>query len=488
MFNKERTPNFEANPVVKVSDINSLLGYDLIVDEISNAIEVKKKENGKICVVIDCYHGVGQEEIFDNLVSKLDADLIINSEQAKYPEKIIFDKFKKFIVPEDRTYGVFSVGDITEFFNNDDVIRLREEIDHTDGVTVIYGVGASIIHCGDILIYGNIARQEIKDRYRKGLDNWGAENYDEEPLKKDKRGTFLEWRMMDKHKRSLFDKLDYMIDFNIPMKPVLISADGYRNAIIQVSKRPFSPVPIFIKSIWGGKWIQKVLGVHQDWENVGWGMTGILDYQSIKLQCGGNIVEIPCMDLIYYKPKQFLGKKTYYTWGYKCPLHINFLDTWHGGNLSLQVHPLTSYAFDVFNSSYGHHESYYILDSSDHSSVYLGLKEGIKVSNMVEELLEAQKGTEIFDDSKYVNNIPVKKHDHVFIPSGTVHASGEGTLVLEIDAFCFATFKLWDWGRVDYDGKPRPINIDHGQYNIEEDFQGEWVYDNLVAKQPLVEK
>ena len=487
MFYKNRKPNFNLNPVSKLEGLSSEKGYEQIRNVLKNRIKNELGGKKRVIVIIDTYHGVNQEELFNNLVDRLGADLIINSDDAKYPEEIIFERFKKFINPSDRTYGVFSVCEVSEFFNDKVIDKIRNQIENTNGIIVIYGVAASVIDRGDILVYGNITQQEIINRLARGLDNWGAGNYKEEILKKQKRGQFLEWRVLDRHKRSLQRIMDYMIDFNIQMEPVMISGDDYRKAITMMTKKPFEPVPIFTKAIWGGQWIQKVIGANLDDENVGWGITGILEFQSFKMQCGSNTIEIPCNDLIYYKPREILGNKIFYFWGYRNPVHVNFLDTWGGGNLSLQVHPTTDYAFEVFNSSYGHHESYYIFDATDHSSVFLGLKEGAKVSEMVEDLEKAQE-TAQFDASKYVNQISVKKHDHVFIPGGTVHCSGEGTVVLEIDEFCFATFKLWDWGRIDFDGKPRPINIDHGQYNIQENFQGQWVYDNLISKQKEVDR
>lgn len=488
MYEKNRTPNFEANPVTTIEGVSSHKGYEQITRQLLERINFERKTNEKLVVVFDIYHGVDPDKLYGEIIQKLDADLVINSEEARLPEEIIAKRFEKFIVPEDRTYGKYSVSTVDEYFDDELVAGQKEAVAKASGLIVVYGIAASIISSGDILVYGNITYEELNFRLAMGLDNWGAKNYDEELLKKQKRGMFIEWRMLDRHKRPLLKSLDYMIDFVSADEPVMVTGDDYRKAIVNLTNRPFKPVPIFMKSIWGGSWMQKVLGVKPDWENVGWGLTGILELQTLKLDCGEHTMEIPCNDLIYYQPKEILGNKIFYFWGYKCPVHVNYLDTWGGGNLSLQVHPTTDYAFEVFNSSYGHHESYYIMDSTEQSSVYLGLKEGTKVPELVDALKDAQNPGVGFDDTKYINNIPVKKHDHVFIPCGTVHASGAGTVVLEIDLFCFATFKLWDWDRVNFDGRPRPINIDHGQHNIQENFQGEWVYDNLVAKQPEVAK
>ena len=111
---------------------------------------------------------------------------------------------------------------------------------------------------------------------------------------------------------------------------------------------------------------------------------------------------------------------------------------------------------------YTQDESYYILDTEgEEAAVWLGLRTGIDPAAMERDLRLAQEGVAPFDAARYVNRFPVKKHDHVLIPAGTVHGSGAGTMVLEISATPYIfTFKLWDWGRVDLDGKPRPIHLD----------------------------
>jgi mannose-6-phosphate isomerase class I len=116
------------------------------------------------------------------------------------------------------------------------------------------------------------------------------------------------------------------------------------------------------------------------------------------------------------------------------------------------------------------------LDVDGNADVYLGLQDGIDPDAMIEDLRAAERGEKLFDDEKFVKKWPVKKHDHVSIPAGTVHCSGAGGMVLEISATPYIfTFKLWDWGRVGMDGKPRPINIEHGNNVIQWDRDASWV-------------
>lgn len=86
-----------------------------------------------------------------------------------------------------------------------------------------------------------------------------------------------------------------------------------------------------------------------------------------------------------------------------------------------------------------------------------------------------------------MNKIPVKKHDHVLIPAGTIHCSGKNTMVLEISATPYIfTFKLWDWGRVGLDGIPRPVHIEHGLKNIQWERTTPWIEENLIHQDEIV--
>ena len=107
----------------------------------------------------------------------------------------------------------------------------------------------------------------------------------------------------------------------------------------------------------------------------------------------------------------------------------------------------------------------------DDACVYLGLREGIDPArNGPRPRGRADAAGRRLTPTRYANRWPAKRHDHFLIPAGTVHCSGRNAMVLEISATPYIfTFKLWDWGRMGLDGKPRPIHIEHGVANIQWD-------------------
>jgi mannose-6-phosphate isomerase class I len=242
-------------------------------------------------------------------------------------------------------------------------------------------------------------------------------------------------------------------------------------------------VPFFDPGPWGGQWMKEHCNLDQTPENYAWCFNCVPEENSLFFKIGDTLFEIPSIDLVFLQPRALLGEAVHARFGDEFPIRFDFLDTMGGGNLSLQVHPLTEYIREKFGMPYTQDESYYILDAKPGAVVYLGLREGVDPKAMIGELKEAQEGKVSFDATKYVQTWPAKKHDHFLIPGGTVHCSGKDSLVLEISATPYIfTFKLWDWGRLGMDGKPRPINIGHGSKVIQWDLTASWTRENLVNR------
>jgi mannose-6-phosphate isomerase class I len=215
--------------------------------------------------------------------------------------------------------------------------------------------------------------------------------------------------------------------------------------------------------------------------NYAWGFNCVPEENSLVLRFGKRTFELPALTLVHEHPDELLGTRIVSQFGAEFPIRFDFLDTMEGGNLSLQVHPLRNYIRQQFGQSYTQDESYYMLDAAPDAIVFLGLRDGIDPQAMSADLRAAQAGGPAFPAEAYVNVWPARKHDHFLIPAGTIHCSGRNSMVLEISATPYIfTFKLWDWGRLGLDGRPRPIHLEHGLKNIQWDRTTNWVHDHLI--------
>lgn len=477
MSNYDKTPEI----VVLNHDQSAWKGYNDIVQVLKNKLQAI---SSKKILAIDCYPGVAYSEVLEQLITPLNPAILIHSDDLAFSGEQITKMIERNLT-DDRVFGVLSAHNMDEFFDKGKVGAARTEIENQQtGLIIVYGVGASLIAQPDLLIYADLARWEIQQRYRaKTLGNWKMENYDEDTLKKYKRGFFVEWRVADRHKKKLFDKIDFLLDTNETNNPKMITGEAFLEGLSQTVKRPFRLVPYFDPGVWGGQWMKEKFGLDGSEKNFAWSFDGVPEENSIYLKYGDIRVEVPSINLVFRHPTELLGNKVHARFGTEFPIRFDFLDTMGGDNLSLQVHPLTEYIQESFGMHYTQDESYYILDAEEDAIVYLGVKEGISPDDMEKDLKDAEKGIRSFPDEKYINQFPAKKHDHFLIPAGTIHCSGKDTMVLEISATPYIfTFKLWDWDRLGLDGLPRPVHIDHGMKVVQWERDTQWVEKNLINR------
>ena len=234
--------------------------------------------------------------------------------------------------------------------------------------------------------------------------------------------------------------------------------------------------------------METVCDLPRDQPNYAWCFDCVPEENSLLLGMGRRRIEIPALDLVLMRPRPLLGAHVESLFGAEFPIRFDFLDTMGGGNLSLQVHPRSAYIRERFGMPYTQDESYYLLDAGDDGCVYLGLREPADPDAMIRQLTHAAgSSTARFEADAFVNRFPVRKHDHILIPAGTVHCSGRNCMVLEISATPYIfTFKLWDWARMDLDGNPRPLHIEHGAANICPERRTGWVEDELIDRVELI--
>lgn len=461
-------------------DNHAWKGWSSIAAALSPQLTGRKKT----VLVIDCYPGVRLDELTARLCASLNATLLINVETARRDEQDLHHFLARNLT-DDRVFGVLSCHQLSEFFLADKLSALRQQVaDCEEGLVIVYGPGAALVHPGDALIYADMPRWEIQQRMRRGeMGNWGADNPHEDMLRRYKRAFFVEWRVFDKHKTPLLKRMDFLLDTTVADAPVMVSGEALRAGLKEATCRPFRVVPFFDPGVWGGQWMKEKFDLPADAPNYAWGFDCVPEENSLLLRYGDIRLEIPAQDLVLLYPRPLLGEKVHARFGAEFPIRFDFLDTIGGQNLSFQVHPLTEYIQQQFGMHYTQDESYYILDAEPGATVYLGRKTASSPQALLEDLRAAQRGEKAFDDARFVNAIAAAKHDHFLIPAGTMHCSGAGTVVLEISATPYIfTFKLWDWGRLGLDGLPRPVHLEHGEQVIDWQRDSEWVMENLVNR------
>lgn len=468
---------YDKYPEVKVKGYDNCAwqGYD----QITAVLKDRLQPSAKNVVVVDCYPGVDVKAVVEGL-SELKFDKVIYSDECALQGEALTAAIDAYLT-EDRVFGVLTTKNFQDVFRAEKIEEAKVQLEQAEGNVLVCGTGAGLITTGDIYIFADLARWEIQMRYRKGMSNWNVENSDAPILTKYKRGFFVEWRMADRHKVANYKNFDYVLDTNVANEPKLVSGEAFFAGLHETAHRPFRVVPYFDAGVWGGQWMKEVCDLDREAENFAWSFDGVPEENSLYLRYGDVRLEVPSTNVVFYRPQALLGTKVHARFGTEFPIRFDFLDTMGGQNLSLQVHPLTEYIQQTFGMHYTQDESYYILDCKEEAKVYLGVKEGIKPEEMIEDLKSAQRGEMSFDAEKYINTFDVKKHDHFLIPAGTIHCSGKDTMVLEISATPYIfTFKLWDWDRLGLDGLPRPIHIEHGEKVIDWTRTTAWVERELV--------
>ncbi len=474
--------NFDKFPEVTIKGHTCIAGWKSIAAELLQAILQKSKQ--QVIIAIDCYHGVYIKEIAACLQENFPAaTLYYTSTALKSKEEI--EKMVFPFVTGDPVFGYITSLELENFFDEQKVTSLKHEISTaTSAITFIIGYGATLITPADLIVYADMPRWEIQLRYRNNsISNLGADNAGAEFSYQYKRSFFVDWRVLDKHKQTLMNCWDFVLDTTIKESPKMISGKAMQDALLQTAERPFRLVPFFDPGPWGGQWLKEVCDLDRSQQNYAWGFDCVPEENSLLFRFENILFETPAINLVFAQPQKLLGKKVYEAFGAEFPIRFDFLDTMEGGNLSLQVHPLKEYIREHFGMPYTQDESYYILDAKEGAFVYLGLKEETVPQKMLQELQTAQEDGSDFDAEEYVAKRAIKKHDHILIPAGTIHCSGADTVVLEISATPYIfTFKLWDWGRMGMDGKPRPISLEHGKQVIQWNRTAEWTKNNLINR------
>jgi len=211
---------------------------------------------------------------------------------------------------------------------------------------------------------------------------------------------------------------------------------------------PLKFKPILKDKIWGGPGLRDVLGKNASGKaGESWEISGVADEVSVVENgyLAGNNLE----ELVEVYMGDLVGDKIYEKFGVEFPLLIKFIDA--TDFLSIQVHPDDAMAKTRHNS-YGKTEMWYIVES----------KEGELITGFNREMDKEQYLKHFKEGSlkEIMNREQVTSGDIYFMPAGRIHAIGAGVLLAEIQQTSDVTYRIYDWDRLDDQGKSRELHTD----------------------------
>lgn len=244
---------------------------------------------------------------------------------------------------------------------------------------------------------------------------------------------------------------------------------------------PLKFEPILKSLVWGGEKIAPFKNIETDQHNIGesWELSGVRGNESVV--ANGEYRGRTIADLVKEFKGELVGKSVYAGTGDEFPLLIKFIDAKQ--DLSIQVHPDDRLAAERHNGSKGKTEMWYVVSADKDAHLMSGLSREITPEEYAAKVND-NTITEVLHDYK------VSAGDVFFLPAGRIHSIGAGSFIAEIQQTSDITYRIYDFGRLGLDGKPRELHTELAKdaidYTVLPDYRTE--YQKVADRENLLVK
>ena len=255
---------------------------------------------------------------------------------------------------------------------------------------------------------------------------------------------------------------------------------AFADVCAQLVKYPFRAKPCYLEGVWGGTSMKKLRGLPKEMRNAAWVFDFIPMEVSVLVQAGGELLDINYCTFVHREGKALMGEDCVRKFKGYFPIRFNWDDSYHStGNMSIQCHSGGKFNIDNYDEFGRQDESYYVVVTGHEAKTFIGFRDDADIPQFFHDIEAADTEYKPVDYMKYVSYEESRPGLQVMLPAGTIHSSGRNQVILEIGSLTVGsyTYKMYDYLRLDFDGKQRPIHTRLGEMNVRQDRRKSVIHD-----------
>ncbi len=283
-------------------------------------------------------------------------------------------------------------------------------------------------------------------------------------------------------RRELFQgkALDWYFLDNDPHQLQAMPYTAFADVCAQLVRYPFRAKPCYLEGVWGGTYMKKLRGLPAKMRNAAWVFDFIPMEVSVLVQAGQEQLDINYCSFVHQEGERLMGADCVRKFKGYFPIRFNWDDSYHStGNMSIQCHSGGAFNLENYDELGRQDESYYVVVTGHEAKTFIGFRDDADIPAFFREIEAADTEHKPCDYMKYVSYEESKPGLQVMLPAGTIHSSGRNQVILEIGSLTVGsyTYKMYDYLRLDFDGKQRPIHTRLGEQNVRQDRRKSVIHD-----------
>ncbi|MCQ2178044.1 MAG: phosphoheptose isomerase [Bacteroidales bacterium] len=288
---------------------------------------------------------------------------------------------------------------------------------------------------------------------------------------------------------------DWYFTDNDRSKLQMMPFGSFADICAQLVKYPFRAKPCYLEGVWGGTYMKKLRNLPKEMRNAAWVFDFIPMEVSVVVEAGKELLDINYCSFVHKEGLNLMGEDCVKHFEGYFPIRFNWDDSYHStGNMSIQCHSGGKYNIENYNEFGRQDESYYVCVTGHEAKTFIGFRDDADIPQFFKDIEAADTEHKPVDYMKYVSYEESKPGLQVMLPAGTIHSSGRNQVILEIGSLTIGsyTYKMYDYLRLDFDGKQRPIHTRLGELNVRQDRRTSVIHDpsstEYIVQQPRLDK